>query len=144
MKKKNLEKLIFKSLDGVLTEKESAALEYELKNSSEAKKLFAELRSLRKGIENLPELTFKPFFEERVIAKLNIDNSKSESFPNFPEALGLSFRKFAIAAALILALLITYNLNNGNSYSIENLLGTYKTPLEYVLDPTMNLIWGRI
>lgn len=144
MKKKNLEKLIFKSFDGTLTEKETAAFEYELKNSSEAKKLFAELRSLREGIENLPLLTFKPFFEERVLEKLKTEKSQSESHQNLPEALGLSFRKFAIAAVLVLALLITYNLNNGNSYSIENLLGTYKTPLEYALDPTLNLILGRI
>lgn len=144
MKKKNLEKLIYKSLDGILTDKEAASLEAEMRNSAEAKNLYSEILLMRKNIEALPAPDFSPLFESRVMSKLNGDKLNNSRSQNSPDMLGIIFKKFAFAAVLILLLLITYNLNSGNSYSIENLLGTFTTPLELALDPSINLIWGMI
>ena len=138
MKKKKIERLIYKSLDGKLTHKESESLKYELERSAEFESEYRNTIKLREEINKGAEKSFKPFFEERLLNRLHNSTGKIKYNPQVI-SLAISFRPIAVAAALILLLLLTYNLGSGNNYSINKLLGESQTNIEYAFDPLNNI-----
>jgi len=144
MENNKIKKLIYKSLDGILSEKEEKMLNEELQSSVEARLMYDEIAGIRKAVQNIEPEPFKPFFEERLLDKINNPQVIEGNNSGWTESLTKSFRQIAFTTVIILALLVLYNVNQGNYSSFENLLGTYKTPIEYVLDPSFHLLWGNI
>jgi hypothetical protein len=141
---KKFEKLLYKSFDGILSIKEAELLKRELSKSAKLQEIYNQIKEIRTAVSRSSNTSFNPLFEERLFIKLN-SQVKAEGYLNgWAESLSKSFQQIAYTAAIILALLIFYNLNNGNKSSIENLLGIYKTPVEYALDPTIQLFWSEI
>jgi hypothetical protein len=143
MKKNKINKLIYKSFDGSLDDKESAMLERYLLESDEIRKEYNRLNLIREKISGSAITSFKPFFEERVIAKINYPADDKDLLNNWTISLTASFRKVALVAMIILVMLVTYNLNKGNKYSIENLLGKEKISMENDFDPIHYLMWSE-
>ncbi|MGE5352782.1 MAG: hypothetical protein ACM3P0_11910 [Acidobacteriota bacterium] len=144
MKKSKLELLIYKSLDSKLTGDESVLLQNELQNSEEFLKLYKQIIEMRKAVSSSAETSFDPFFEQRVLSKLSMPETKAQPLSGLTESLTLSFRKVVLIGSVVLLALISYNVASGENYSIENIMGTYSAPLEYALDTTYNLIWSGI
>lgn len=144
MKKNKLELLLYKSFDAELTKEESELLQRELQNSTEFRRKFNEISKLRRAVSNSAETSFNPYFEQRVLSRINNAQKQNRYIGAFADSLSFSFRKVALAASFILIALISYNLLSGNSYSIESILGTYKTPIEYTFDTTYNLFGSGI
>jgi|WetSurMetagenome_2_1015567.scaffolds.fasta_scaffold35159_2 hypothetical protein len=144
MSNKKLTKLIYKSFDGALSIKEAELLKRELSNSTELKGTYEQIKKIRSAVSVSSVTSFKPFFEERVLNRLNNQVKPEGYISGWAESFTVSFRQIAVSALVLLCLLIFYNLNNGNNLSIENLLGTYKTPIEYILDPTIHYFWSAI
>jgi hypothetical protein len=144
MNNKKLIKLLYKSYDGVLSIKEAELLRRELSNSTELQETYELIKKIRSAVSESSETSFKPFFEERVLNRLNNQLKPEGYLSGWAESFAVSFRQIAFSALILLSLLIFYNLNNGNSLSIENLLGTYKTPVEYALDPEIHYFWSAI
>lgn len=142
MKSNEINKLIYKSFDGSLTKKESTKLERCLKESEEIQKEFNRLKVIRDKISGSALTSFKPFFEERVMTKINYPAKNEDYLSNWTISLVSSFRRIALTAIIILVVLVTYNLNNGNKYSIENLLGINETSMEHDFDPIHYLMWS--
>jgi len=66
---------------------------------------------------------------------------KTESYLDpISKPLFASFGRIAVVAIILLIILISYNLNNGNSYAIENLLGSSKTTVASAFDPFQNTL----
>lgn len=144
MKDKKLEKLLYKSFDGILTIKEAELLKEELRKSKELEETYNQIKKIRKAVNDVSEESFKPFFEERLLNKMFNIEKKESPLSNWVDSLNKSFRQVAYTAAIILALLVFYNVNNGNISSIENLLGIYRTPIEYALDPSVQIFWSAL
>jgi hypothetical protein len=140
MKNNKIEQLLYKKLDGRISEKETEKLSQEMANSEELRKTFRQISELRKQVSQNAEISFKPFFEERLLSKLNSFTPAAEFITSWTTSLALSFRQVAITAIIILFILISFNLNNGNKYSIENLLGISNSNIEYAFDPVDNLM----
>lgn len=144
IKKEYAQKLIYKSFDGILTEKEQAALNEVLESSEELRKFREETLTLRNNIKNSAYSEFDPYFESRLLAKISQPPKQSGLLSGLSDSLEFSFRKIIITAAVLLIMLVLYNVKQGNLSSIENILGIYNTPIEYALDPAFNLFGNDI
>jgi hypothetical protein len=140
MRTEKFEKLVYKYLDGNLSSKESSILKFEMENFAEHLKIYNQIVEIRKAVSNTADETFKPFFENRVLENIAAGSYTGMSLNGLADSLALYFRKIVLTAAIMLALLITYNLTNGNKYSIENILGISKTNYEYAFNPLNNLM----
>jgi hypothetical protein len=138
MKKQKSKQLLYKSFDSPLSDKEKESLDSELNISVSLKEEQEYLSKLRGAIKQNAEVSFEPFFEERLMNKLN-RTIKTEKYSDLvSSSLFSSFGKIAITAIIILIVLISYNLNNGNNYSINSLLGNSKTSIASIFDPFEN------
>ena len=144
MKNNKIEKLIYKSLDGILNADEEKLLNNELQNSVEVQRMYNEIVSLRKTVQDIEPEPFRPFFEERLLDKINNPLVYGNKTAGWSESFMKSCRQVAFTTVIILALLILYNVNQGNYSSFESLLGIYKAPIEYTIDPSFHLMWGTI
>lgn len=136
--------LLYKSFDGILTEKEKTFLEEELRKSDELKKLRDEILSIRDKVKNSAVTEFNPYFESKLFNRIYQSSRQNVLLSGLYESLELSFKKIALTAAAILVLLVLYNVSEGNISSIETLLGIYQTPIEYALDPALHLLGSEI
>jgi hypothetical protein len=143
MKNKRIEKLIYKNLDGTLSNKELEILKHEWDISEPVREEYQQILELRDKINESGIRKFKPLFEERLLDKLSSGKQLKTVSTGWIGSLGVSFRQITLTAAIILALLITYNMKNGNYYSIQNLFGDSNNNLEIAFDPVQNLL-GRI
>jgi hypothetical protein len=135
-----IEKLLYKSLDAPLSSEETSLLNNELKNSSKLRAEYNKLKEIRNVLAESGVPDFKPYFEERLTDRLYSDQKKPAPFNALINSFSYSFREIAFAAIIILILLVTYNLKNGNIYSVENLFGKSGSSIEYAFDPIQNLI----
>jgi hypothetical protein len=140
MKKKKFEKLVYKYLDGTLSVKESKMLKFNLEYSPDHRECYSKILELREAVSRSANDSLKPFFENRVLENISVKTFSSINLISLADSLTIYFRKIVLTAAIMLAILVTYNLTNGNKYSIENLLGISKTNYEYAFDPLNNLI----
>ena len=140
MNNKKIKKLLYKSLDTTLTTEEAKILNNELQNSIELREEQTQLLNMRKALGESTETSFKIFFEERLSDKLSKLTTLETYFNGWANSVGSSFRKIALSAIIVLIILISYNLNSGNKYSIENLLGTSNTTIVSAFEPIQNLI----
>lgn len=138
--KKVIEKLLYKSFDAPLSIKEADLLANALKNSAELKEELSHITEIRNVAGKGAYPDFKPFFEERLLNKLYSKEKIVFSFNIWINSLSYSFRNIAVAAIIVLILLVSYNIKNGNIYSIANLLGKSDPSIEYAFDPIQNLI----
>ncbi|MDP4115591.1 MAG: hypothetical protein Q8903_05625, partial [Bacteroidota bacterium] len=119
MENNKIKKLIYKSLDGILSEKEERMLNEELQSSVEARLMYDEIAGIRKAVQNIEPEPFKPFFEERLLDKINNPQVIEGNNSGWTESLTKSFRQIAFTTVIILALLVLYNVNQGNYSSFE-------------------------
>lgn len=144
MKNSKLTKLLFKSLDAPLTDKEKELLNSGLRESSRLREEKEYLLKIRGAVQDSAAESFEPFFEERLLNKLNRSVKAEKYFDSVSASLSFSFGRVAITAVIILIILISYNLNNGNNYSISSLLGNSKTNIATVFDPFENTIGTKL
>ena len=142
MKDNEITKLMYKSLDAPLSEREKELLDNALNNSAELSGEYKELLDMRSGISKSGEgAEFKPFFEERVLGKINSCLQKEESLASYSSSLIVSFKRIGFAAIFILIALLSYNLKSGNSHSLQSVFGVSESGYEYyAFDPVHNLI----
>jgi hypothetical protein len=143
MKNKKIEKLIYRKLDGTLSDNELEYLNHECDNSESLRKEYQQITELRDKISESGIKSFKPFFEERLLDKLSAGEQTNKHTNGWITSLTASFRQIALTAAIILAILVVYNLGRGNYYSIQTIFGVSQSNLEVAFDPVQNLL-GRI
>lgn len=143
MKKSKLEELLYKSFDSPgLSGREQALLNEALESSPELRKLRDEILSIRSSVKETRQSDFSPYFESRLLSKIN---RRAENIRgSLAESLSVSFRRVALSAAIVLLVLVTYNLNAGNDGIISYLFGITSETVEYAFDPATQLIWPGI
>jgi polyphosphate kinase len=130
---KRILKLLYRSFDDNLTEKEQKQLTEALEKSEKLRQIKEEISALRQEISNSAAQSFKPFFAERVMSRIN-SLAKEEYAPEvFYKSLRSVFRPLAIACTLIMIVLLSYNLVKGKIISSDEIFYISETALEEIL-----------
>lgn len=127
-------KLLYRSFDDELNPEEKERLDRALKESEELRKGKEQILAQRQALAESSSPSFKPFFPERVMNRIESLGSKKNGFEFFYETLLLMFRRFAIVGAAILLILLIYNLQTGDVLSSEEILYASDFTFEEILD----------
>lgn len=125
-------KLLYRSFDDNLDDKERDELEEALKISEELRREREKILAQRKAISESAAQSFEPFFAERVMARIDALSEKS-GVETFYEILRAVFRPFAIAGAVALVALILYNLGIGDILSSNEVFYVSDSAIEEIL-----------
>ncbi len=132
--RKKIRKLLFRSFEGELKEKEKKLLEKALENSKEIRQEKEEIKKLRQAVAKSAVKSFKPFFAERVITRLKATETREEnSLEGFYQSLKPIFKRLALAGSIIMLVLILYNLKIGDALSSEEVFYASEEAIEEVL-----------
>ena len=127
-------KLLYWSFDDELNPEEKERLDRALKESEELRKEKEQILAQRQALAENSAPSFKPFFAERVMNRIESLGTKKNGFESFYEMLLLMFRRFAIVGAAILLLLLIYNLQTGDILSSEEIMFASDFTFEEILN----------
>ena len=119
--------LLLRSFDTPLHESEQRLLENALTSSEELRAQRKEILILRQRLQALKGGTFKPFFPERVMQRLN---DPEQSMTGYFISV---FRSVAITSAALVILCGAYNISQENNFTIDSALGIQHQTLEQIL-----------
>ena len=132
--------LLYRSLDDRLSLREKRQLEQALQNSKELRAEKKRLTTLRLSIKNSAQQSFKPFFTERVMSQIfHIKETESNQEAFFASLISI-FRPLAIGIAVLLIIIISYNMKQTDRISLSGALATPELSLEDAFDPTLSLV----
>ncbi len=131
---KKILKLLYRSFDDELNEKERKQLEKALKEYKELQEEREQIIAQRQALAASSESSFKPFFAERVMNRIENLSRRNNGLESFYEALLLMFRRFAVIGAALLLLLLIYNLQTGDILSSEEMLFASDFTFEEILN----------
>jgi len=131
---KKILKLFYRSFDDKLNEKDREKLEKAMKESKELQKEKEQILAQRQALAESSTPSFKPLFPERVMSRIESLQKKKNGFESFHETLLLMFRRFAIAGAAILLLLLIYNLQTGDLLTTEEIMFASDFTFEEILN----------
>jgi hypothetical protein len=123
-KNKKMLKLLYRSFDHQLKEKDQKKLELVIERSPTLQQEKKYIEVQRKALANSASRSFKPFFVERVMEQVNTFGGKTNSLDLqiFYESLFTVFRRIAVAGSIISILLFIYNVGIGDILSMEEAL----------------------
>jgi len=130
---KKIVKLLYRSFDDDLNQKEKKQLAEALKNSEELRQEKEQILAQRQVVSKSATRSFKPFFAERVMSRIKTLGEKESSVDVFYESFKAVFRHVAIAGAVILLALFIYNLGIGEILSAEEAFYAVDVTMEEVL-----------
>jgi len=127
---KKIRKWLYRSLDGTLRPRVKKRLETALARSpglrAERKQILAEREEIAYGAAR----SFEPLFAERVWNRIQSQDQPTEPFY---ESLKIVFRRFAVAGAIVVILLLSYNLGKKNSLHSDEIFYTADVTVENLL-----------
>ena len=134
-KYKKMLKLLYRSFDDRLKEKEQKKLAQALEQSPGLRQEKKQLEAQREAVANTAVQSFKPFFVERVMEQVNALGGKTNGLgmQMFYESLVSVFRRFAVVGAVISVLLFIYNQGIGDILSLEEALTLSDLTLHEIL-----------
>jgi hypothetical protein len=136
MNKKIIE-LLYRSFDDELSQTERKQLDEALLKSKDLREEKSRITQMRTAISNSGQLSFKPFFAEKVIRRIREAQQVQESFF---DSLIYVFRPVVIAVTILLLALMSFNLFNSNHKTVATAFGEPEITLEHALDPTVSLV----
>ncbi len=127
---KRIKRWLYHSLDHDLRPRVKKRLDAALARSPELRAERQRILSQRRSIAGIAPASFEPLFAERVISRIQ---TMDQNIDPFYEALKSAFRKFAFAGAILVILLLSYNLVKENSLNSEEIFFTADTTFENML-----------
>lgn len=122
----NKKKLLYKSFEQKLSEKEKKKLDKLLSESESLRNEQNEILEMREGLFHINVSGFKPEFENEIIEKMN---SSKFSRKIYFEQLEYSFKKIAFAVIVIIILALGYNYQRYGSLDLQGILGIEKVKM---------------
>ena len=104
-----------------------------LDNSEELRKEKEQIEAQRRAISNSAAQSFKPFFAERMISRIQALGEKENILETFYETLKTAFWRFATTGAVIMIALISINLVIGESLSMDKAFYVSELTFEEIL-----------
>ena len=136
---KKITDLLYRSFDEDLSAEEQQKLDKALSDSTELRKEREQIFAMRQAVSNTGEKSFKPFFAERVMNRIKTRRAPRSEADSFFDSLIAVFRPVAIATAIILITLFSYNLTKTGNYTLAGALGERQITLEEIVDPLYTL-----
>jgi hypothetical protein len=132
---KKMLKLLYRSFDDPLQEKEQQRLIQALECSPGLRREKVQLETQRQAVADTAVQSFKPFFAERVLARVNALEYKTNGLEvqRFYESLVTVFRRVAIAGAVLSLVFMIYNLGVGGNLPLEEALTLSDSMLQEIL-----------
>lgn len=131
---KKILKLLYRSFDDELNERERKQLDEALKVSKELQKEREQILAQRQALSESSAPSFEPLFPERVMSRIDSLGRKKNGFESFYDALLFMFRRLAIVGAAILLILLIYNLQTSDILSSEEILYASDFTFEKILN----------
>jgi hypothetical protein len=127
-------KLLYRSLDSDLDEKDRRKLDAALEASEELRKEKERLMAQRQAVAQSGSSSFGPFFAEKVMNRIEGLGQKKNGLEAFYESFMAAFRKVAIVSAAVLVLLISYNVFKSDIVPEDEFFFMADTTMEEILD----------
>jgi len=109
---RKLLKLLYRSLDVELAEKQRRRLEARLADSEELRRERDRILALRKAITESSSRTFRPGFAGRTLARVRSGQPTRTAEDLFFESFKSVFRHIAVVSAVLLVVLAAYSLTH--------------------------------
>ncbi|HDL18621.1 MAG TPA: hypothetical protein ENH29_06170 [Bacteroidetes bacterium] len=132
-------KMLHRSFDEPLTPAEKQYLEDALKQHRELREEKERIGALREKVAHSGSQAFKPFFAERVMQRISRSEYAVSGQETFWDSLVAMFRPIAIGAAIILVVIMTYNIKKSDHFSLAAAFASQELTLEDATDPTLSL-----
>ena len=132
-------KLLYRSFDEPLTPAEKLFLDNALKQHRELREEKERISALREKVSRNGSQSFKPFFAERVMQRISRSEYGTSGQEVFWDSLVTMFRPVAIGAAIILLVIMTYNIKKSDHLSFAAAFASQEVTLEDAIDPTLSL-----
>jgi len=129
-----LRRLLLRSFDDKLDPKDRMRLEEALKSSSELREEKERLMALRLNISESRAAGFGPGFADRVMGRIAAPAPQENGLESLYDTFRRMFQKFALAGAVALLVLVTYNLSIGDSLSEEEIFFASDTTYQELQD----------
>jgi hypothetical protein len=111
--------LMYASFDRDLSTDEQKSLREALGNSADLQKEFNDLKELRKKVSLAGEVSFKPFFSERVMERLSLQFEPVEAVLSVFSSLKYAFFRVSAGAAMACLIIIFFNVNKADNSQSE-------------------------
>ena len=129
-----MQNLLLKSFDTQLSDDEQKQLDAALKASHTLQLEKEQFELVRQTLSKVPPPRFRPFFTERVMARVNTAD-KQANFESLFDSLIIAFRPLAISAAVIILGLMSFNAIQNHQSFLSGLFPS--TTLEQAFDPAL-------
>lgn len=129
---KKILRLLYRSFEEKLEEKEQKQVEETLRKSEELRWEKERIVAMRKAVSESACGSFKPFFAERVMNRIMAEEKEGPMVSVF-EPLKAVFQRLAIAAAIVIIVLIVYNLSIGESFTMDEAFYVSELTFEEIL-----------
>ena len=135
LKQDKILRLLYRSFDDILNEKEQKKLDEALRNSQELQEEKKRAEKQRQAAaESGSGLAFKPFFAERVMNRLRSEDKREPYREVFFETLLGLFKRVALIGAAACIVIIAYNLAKGENLKTDDALFVTQVTYEEMLE----------
>ena len=97
------------------------------------------IASMRKAVSGSGAQSFTPFFAERVMQRIQELTPTEKSPDLFIESLIAVFRPIAVGAAVLVIVLLSYNMIKSDRLSLAGAFAEPEVSIEEAFDPTITL-----
>ncbi len=130
---KKILKLLYRSFDDELGEKEKNRLQEALYKSDALRKEKERILIQRQALAEIPKPAFRPHFAERVMGRIESLGKKNNGLETFYEILLFMFRRLALIGAGILLILLIYNFRTGDALSSDDIFYASDAAVEDII-----------
>jgi len=141
MKIDKIRKLLFLSGDRNLTAKEQKILLSARQTNPELAKDEQLLQKIQQNLASTKQESFEPWFAERTMNRIRQLASQEKRPAKLWNGFWLAYSRVIIGAAVILALIVIFNLFTSSEPNLARAFGITQTPIEAIMDPIAYLIW---
>ncbi|MFC2164665.1 hypothetical protein ACFLT2_06695 [Acidobacteriota bacterium] len=132
---KKILKLLYRSLDTELSGKNQKRLDEALHMSEELRLERERASAIRQDLIKSRTQSFTPFFAERVMGKIeSLGQAKKNGFELFYETFKAMFRRLAMASAIVLLVLVSYNLIKSDLLPEDEIIFASDAAMEEILE----------
>jgi anti-sigma factor RsiW len=116
---KKILRLLYRSVDGELSDKEKLKLSRALEASPQLRREKDRIQQQRASLRQGAASSFRPGFVDRLMHRIHKLESDTNGWEQFYLTLAAFFRRFAVVGALALLLLLSYNLKLGDKLEAD-------------------------
>ncbi len=138
---KKAKKLLYRSFDEELSSFEKTILEKALVGSEELRNEKTKIEQLRRALSQNADVSFGPMFAERVANRLSPPQKFGNELEAYYEAFNTLFKKIALAGAVTMLVLVSYNLTIGDQMQVTEEEAFFASDITYEEVSTLPLFY---